>query len=132
MTWTFLWLLSVIFSVKFVICEYFTKQTFKTTEFTWIYSPNKNLLRKKKYLGMVRLMFLPHVNCYLLFIDSQMHPGLAKSRFINQAVFKLRRKVFVVNVKLTYICWFQIVIGPCYIGDSSWFAEYPINPKGIQ
>ena len=38
----------MIFSVNFVICEYFTKQTFKTTECTWIYSPNANLLWKKK------------------------------------------------------------------------------------
>ena len=34
----------MIFSMKFVICEHFTNQTFKTTDCTWIYSPNANLL----------------------------------------------------------------------------------------
>ena len=35
-------------SMNMVICEHFTNQTFKTTESTWIYSPNANLLWKKK------------------------------------------------------------------------------------
>ena len=31
-----------------MICEHFTNQTFKTTECTWVYSPNANLLWKRK------------------------------------------------------------------------------------
>ena len=45
----------MIFSVNFVICKPFTNQTFKTTEFTQIYSPNANLLWKKTIHGTVPL-----------------------------------------------------------------------------
>ena len=63
-------------------------------------------------------MFLPLVNCYLIVFfgihritDS---PGLAKSRFNIQAVIALHCIVYVVNVILTYISWFQIVICPMF------------------
>ena len=50
--------LNVIFSVNFVTYEPFTNQTFKTTECTWIYLPNANLLwQKDKNHGTVPLKY---------------------------------------------------------------------------